>query len=188
MQQASSQNSLQRTNATLVAKYGDETAFLEKFNPSFQMEICGNTKDCFFGDYPTLATIKANYGDTVPRAWLIPQLYNLSEYCGVKDKLEGTPLKETAFVIATEYYYLKVSEMMLFFYRFKTGRYGRFYGNVDPLVIATALREFVKERNAEYDRQEKEERERQAEISSKNAITWEEYCRLNDIKDKDRPF
>ena len=186
MQQASSQDSQQKT--MLARKYGNRDAFLTKYNPSFQMQICSNAQVCFFGDYPTLAALRQSYGENAPKMWLIPQLVNLSEYCGVKDKLEGTPLEETAFVIATEYYYLKVSEMMLFFYRFKTGRYGRFYGNVDPLVIATALREFVKERNAEYDRKEKEERERQAEISSKNAITWEEYCRLNDIKDKDRPF
>ena len=163
-------------------------AFLTKFNPSYQMEICGNSNDCFFGEYPTLAEIRKNYGDKTPSAWLVPQLYNLSEYCGVKDKLEGAPLEETAFVIATEYYYLKISEIMLFFHRFKTGRYGRFYGCVDPLVITTSLREFVKERNAEYIKVEQEERMRLSEMSAKNAITWEEYCKLNGCIVEDNPL
>lgn len=78
--------------------------------------------------------------------WLLPQLYDLSEYCGVKNKLQGKPLEGCAHVIATEFYYLKVSELMLFFHRFKSGRYGKFYGTVDPLVITSALREFDAER------------------------------------------
>lgn len=147
------------------------------------MEICGNANDCYFGEYPTLAEIRKNYGDKVPTSWLIPQLYNLSEYCGVKEKLEGAPLKETAFVIATEFYYLKISEIMLFFHRFKTGRYGRFYGNVDPLVIVTSLREFMKERAIAIDRHEAELRERQRKEWKKTSITWDEYNRRNGISD-----
>ena len=90
--------------------------------------------------------------------WLVPQLYNLSEYCGCREKLQGTPLEECASVIAMEFYYLTVTELMLFFHWFKTGRYGRFYGSVDPLVITTSIREFIRERNTEIDRHEREER------------------------------
>ena len=80
-------------------------------------------------------------------------------------------------MIATEYYYLKVSELMLFFHRFKTGRYGRFYGSVDPLVITTSLRDFVRERGIAYEQHEQEERERREKEECKNAITYEEYLR-----------
>lgn len=172
----------------LVSKYGNREAFLTEFNPSYQMKVCDNTRECFFGDYPTLAEVKVNYGVNAPNMWLIAQLYNLSEYCGVKDKLRGTPLEETAFVIATEYYYLKISEIMLFFHRFKTGRYGRFYGNVDPLVITTSLREFVNERNTAYMKKEQEEYWRKQEESRKNAITWEEYCKRKGCEGKPNPL
>ena len=112
--------------------------------------------------------------------WLIPQLYNLSEYCGCKEKLQGKPLEECASIIANEFHYLKVSEMMLFFYRFKVGQYGRFYGSVDPLVITTSLREFLKERAYAYDRHEREERERQREEEMKNAVSWKQYCKMQE--------
>lgn len=188
MQQVSLQNSLQKTNSQLTERFGSVEVFLERFNPSFQMEICGDSNDCYFGEYPTLTEIRKNYGDKVPTSWLIPQLYNLSEYCGVKEKLEGAPLKETAFVIATEFYYLKISEIMLFFHRFKTGRYGRFYGNVDPLVITTSLRDFIVERNNAYMKKEQEEYWRKQEESRKNAITWEEYCKRKGIEGKPNPL
>lgn len=146
------------------------------------MKLCSDAQECFFGDYPTLAQIKVCYGDNAPKMWLIPQLYNLSEYCGVKDKLQGTALEETAFVIAAEYYYLKVTELMLFFHRFKCGRYGRFYGNVDPLVITTSIREFILERNFEIDNHEQAQRKLQYDEELKYAITREEYDKMKQEK------
>jgi hypothetical protein len=158
----------------LVAKYGDVEAFMKRFNPDCQKQICGNPDLCYFGDFPTLAQIRSGYGSNSAGTWLLPQLYNLSEYCGCKEKLKGKPIEDCADVIAMEFYYLKVSELMLFFHRFKTGRYGRFYGSVDPLVITTSLREFVRERAAAYERHDMEERE--AKERSSKPVTYEEYC------------
>ena len=107
--------------------------------------------------------------------WLIPQLYDLSEYCGVKDKLEGKSLEECASVIASEFYFLKVSELMLFFHRFKSGRYGKLYGSVDPLAITTSLREFLKERAREIERRKSMEMEAEERELRKNAISRDEY-------------
>ena len=165
----------------LVKKYGEREAVLTQFNPSYQREICTSADTCYFGDYPTLAELKG-YGKNFPTAWLIPQLYNLSEYCGCKDKLQGTPLEECAFTIAAEFYYLKISELMLFFHRFKAGRFGRFYGSVDPLVIVTSLREFLRERIYAIERRKQEEHEREREEWKKNAVTWPQYCKMQEEK------
>lgn len=145
------------------------------FNPDVQQDICGDHDICFFGGAPTLGQLNTTYGSQTAAMWLVPQLYNLSEYCGCKDKLEGKPLEECASVIATEFYFLSVSELMLFFHRFKSGKYGRFYGSVDPLVITTSLRDFLKERSNAYDEREKAEKEKADREAAKNAITWEEF-------------
>lgn len=149
---------------------------LVKYNPDTQMEICSDTQLCITGDYPTLAEMRRDYGSTIPTAWLVPQLQNLSWYCGVRDKLNANQLEECASIIAADFSYLKVSELMLFFHRFKSGRYGKFYGTVDPVLICQTLREFIKERNNEIDRIEAEERRLKREESAKKAVTWEEYC------------
>ena len=178
--------SSQRT--MMIQKYGSKTEFITTFNPDCQQQICANADNCFFGDYPTLGMVKEAYGSNMATAWLVPQLYDLSEYCGCKEKLQGKPLEECAGVIATEFYFLKISEIMLFLYKFKSGKYGRFYGSVDPLVITTSLREFLKERLYVYDKREQEIRDREAEESRKNAITWEQYCEMHNIKDKTHPL
>lgn len=169
-------NSLQKMMQSVVGKYGERNDMLVRYSPSAQIELSSNSDECFFGNYPTLAEMRA-YGANTPIAWLIPQLNNLSEYCGCKVKLQGEVLEETAHIIAQEYYHLKVSELMLFFYRFKAGRYGRFYGSVDPLVITTALRDFADERLAELRRHENAERMAKMEEERKGCITYEEYIR-----------
>lgn len=155
MQQKSWLASQQQTNL-LPSKYGTLNDFLQKFNPGQQMTVCSDSELCFFGDYPTLATVKASYGSNAPIMWIVPQLYDLSEYCGCRDKLSSRQLEECASIISTEFYFLKISELMLFFRRFKSARYGRFYGSVDPLIIMQSLRGFLKERNLTIDKAERE--------------------------------
>ena len=162
----------------LVQKYGSRESFLTTFTPDYQMQICNDSKHCILGEFPTLAEVKAAYGQNAPVAWMIPQLYSLSEYCGCRDKLQGKPLEECAFVISSEFYYLKVSEIMLFIHMFKSGKYGRFYGSVDPLVITTSLREFLNERLYIIRNYEQEQREKERENAKKGAITLEEYRRM----------
>ena len=171
---------LQQKSNEITLAYGNREKFLSTFNPDVQRDICGNPDVCFFGGAPTLGQLNATYGSQTAAMWLVPQLYNLSEYCGCKDKLEGNPLKECASVIATEFYFLSVSELMLFFRRFKSGRYGRFYGSVDPLVITTSLREFLQERAYAYERRKREERDRRREEEMKYAVSWPQYCKMQE--------
>jgi hypothetical protein len=180
-QQQSSNALLIKKTTTLINRYGDKNHFLAIFNPDLQAKACKFPDRCFFGDAPTLAEINITYGDTMATMWLIPQLYDLSEYCGCKDKLQGKPLEQCASVIAGEFFYLKVSELMLFFHRFKTGRYGRFYGAVDPLVITTSLRTFIEERAYEIERKEQQIRAEKERESRKTAMSYQEYLELNKI-------
>ena len=158
-----------------------------EFNPSAQMELCQYEDLCFFGNLPTLANVRNDYGTNAAVSWLIPQLFDLSEYCGCKGKISESQMEQCASVIATTFCWLKVSELMLFFHRFKTGRYGKFYGSVDPLVITTSLREFISERNDAYSRHEQEERERK-ERERQPGISWEEYCKRNGIEGRKTVF
>lgn len=150
---------------------------MQLFNPDLQREVCKDVELCLLGDAPTLAELNETYGEMSSAMWLVPQLFNLSEFCGCKTRLDEKQLEECACVVATEFSFLKVSEMMLFFYRFKSGKYGRFYGIVDPIIITTSLREYVNEINIEKDRYQQEEERKAAEESRKRAITYEEFCR-----------
>lgn len=182
MQQTTLQPSLPTTHidalkTAVLQKYGqDGLAVLEQYNPDCIFRRQMTADECFFGKYPTLGGLRAQYDSRFPSAWLMAHLYDLSEYCGCKDKLEGKALQQCASVIAMEFYYLKVSELMLFFHCFKSGRYGRFYGSVDPLVITQSLREFLKDRAYSHDRHKEEAEAHDQEEKRKTSETWEDYC------------
>ncbi len=180
MPPASCRSLTRRTRPSDLTAYATRKDFAVAHNPSVQLALCRNEEDCFFGGYPTLAGLNGAYGSTSAAYWLVPQLTDLSEFCGCKDKLTGGALKTCAVIIGQQYGYLKVSELMLFFYRFKTGRYGRFYGSVDPLIIMQALHEFIRERDAAYERRESAEREKQRKAWRDEAVTYSEYRRMRD--------
>ena len=151
--------------------------FLLANSPTRQFEVCRNENECFFGNSPTLAELCKNYGAGLPKAWLIPQLDNLSEYCNLKEKASTEQLRDLAIIIYNDYHWLKIDELMLFFYRFKSYHYKCFYSYFDPMVVLGSLKLFLVERNASYERAAQTRREKQAEIDRRNAITYEEYQR-----------
>lgn len=153
-----------------------------------QAAVCRDVGKAFFADYPTLAELNTAFSWNTATQWLVPELLDLSEFCGCKDKLTRKQMEQLADVIAANYGYMKISELMLFFQRFKTGRYGRFYGAVDPMVVTSALRVFDKERGEAYGRHEQEERKAREERERPQCVTWEEYCRMRGIEGRKNPM
>ena len=162
-------------------KYGSLSDFMRVMTPDQQMFAAKNPERAFFGEAPTLAIMRKTYGDNFPASWLLPQIYDLVVYCNSKGTLNEQQMEFLAEAIVNEYFYLKASELLLFFYRFKTGAYGHFYGVVDPMKIIMALDEFRKERDMAIRKHEHEVRDKAVEDHAKTAITAQEYCRRKGI-------
>ena len=161
-----------------MQKYGAKDNFLLLFNPSNQEEFVQAREQCFFGTAPTLGELNASYGKEMAKAWLIPQLFDLSEFCGCKGKITEAQMEQTAGMLAQQYHYIKVTEWMVFFYNFKMGKYGKFYGKVDPMVITTAMPAFLNERAHEIEAKEDAKRKAERERWAKECVTREEYERM----------
>lgn len=183
-QQLSSTRYCQR-KSDIMDKYGSTAKdFLLTVTPSQQPILYKDIQDCYFGDYPTLSELNGAYSPKTAQAWLVPQLLDLSEYCGVKEKFTTNQLNQCSDIIANDYAYLKVSEIMLFFARFKRCHYGHLYGTVDPLIIIGALKEFCCERNVAYYERNKNKEEQRISESLKNTCSWKEYAERNGKNDK----
>lgn len=152
----------QEKKLAIQSKFGNQDSFLQKVNPQTQAAFAVKQQQAVMGNYPTLTDICLAYGKTFSEQWLYPQIADLAMFTGAKN-LTKEQMRGLASVIAVEYRYLKVTELLLFFHRFKTGRYGRFYGSVDPMVITCALREFMKERNTLIDIYEREIHDKEME-------------------------
>ena len=161
------------------SKYGSRQQLMATFAVDQQAAHTATHRlhRCFMGTAPTLVDVDQAFGEGTGEEWLTYQLAELSEFCGVQTKMLPGQLMRLASIIRNGYYDLKLTELEVFFSWFKLGRYGRFFGAVDPLVITTALREFRRERDRIHEGYEREEarRRREAALSSPTAMTREEY-------------
>lgn len=161
-------SALQRNADNVIKMFGSDNEFKMKVTPDKQVAFGKNKEAAVMGNYPTLIDINAAYGNGFAVEWLMQHIANLAMHTGAKN-LSVTQEHELAEIICAEYPHLKITEIMLFFYRFKTGRYGRFYGNVDPMIIVCALREFMSDRAEIIDhalqQQRREEQERDRELN-----------------------
>lgn len=163
-------------------RYGDSQAFLKQLNPDTQPLAVRHPERAYMGTAPTLAVVRAAYTEEVAELWLMAQVENMNDFCGVSRKMTLPQMQELARMMLAEVPYLKTSELLLFFHRFKAGHYGEFFGVVDPQRVLSGLQAFLSDRRSELDRYQREEAARQRdaarEASSARAITYAEYCQM----------
>ena len=161
---------------------GDIEKFMLRFNPEIQkklLKVGAGHVECMSYNYPTLEQSATIWGDEGIQLWILVQLEDLNNFCGVKDKMTPAQLKDLSAIILYQYGVMKISEFALFLINFKSGKYGQFYGSVDPLIITNALNEFMTDRVVEFQiserKQEMLENERKRAEWKKTAITYEQY-------------
>lgn len=154
-------------------------ALLNLYHVNKSIAITNDPNECYFGGAPTLWNANLCYGNGTSEEWLIYQLTDLSEFTGVSKKITAPQISQMAQLIVGDYGYLKITEVMLFFRRFKIGRYGTFYGNVDPLVIMNSFDKFLVERNDTIDAyySELEIRKANADIGNEKCVSYQDYLK-----------
>ena len=158
-------------------------SLLNTFSPDKQITMCADEKIAILDDSPTLTDINICYGRNTAVMFLIPQLLNISEFCGAREKFTDRQIEETAHLIASNYPWLKILELMTFFKQFKMGQYGQFYGSVDPMRITSALREFLLFRREIYaDYENFLTQQRIEEEKKKPHMSFEEWKAMKEAK------
>lgn len=169
------------TSNNTVQRFGDAKKFAETFNPDLQKHCASNIERTFTGSAPTINHLMHSYKDEQVRIWIMIQLEDLNTFAGTKNKMNPRQMMMICDILITEYRYLKASELLLFFFQFKSGKYGELYGSVDPLRITSALVEFASYRRAELfkiDNKIREERKEREKLKhTKTAISRNRYLR-----------
>lgn len=138
--------------------------------------MASDVRDSIMGDYATLDEINDAYdNDNAGAMWLVAAIENINEFCASKS-MTNEQINDVAYMISKEYKNMKHSQLQLFFYRFKCGYFGKFYGKIDPMVITCALKDFANE--CEQQRQEYLNEEylvrKQAEDNLRQAV-WHQW-------------
>ena len=175
-------------------KYGNWSNFYAKFSPKKQATFAEHPEGCYLGSSPVLIDIKHIYGKAQMREWLAAQ-FGYAITCFGKafvghelierDKQTGEIIKPNPIIVeyinslCINYSGIKLSEWMLFLFRFRCGRYGKVYGDLTPDYCNDAIKAFLKERNGEIDVYERRLKSKERK-NEKQAVTYDEYLRMKE--------
>ena len=128
----------------LRKSYQSYENFNVEVNPDTQVLFASDERKSIMEGYSTLGMLDSAFGPESASSWLVTALANLNKFTGSKN-MDDEQTKKLALLLAQEYKNMKYSVMQMFFYRFKCGHFGKFYGKVDPMVITCALKDFAEE-------------------------------------------
>ena len=124
----------------LKEKFGDLDSFLMKVSPEAQV-LMSDFNKAVSDEYPTLDDVSRTYGKNAAKIWLCSQIVSLAIFGDAKNLTKGQ-IEELASIIAIKYKDLKVSEVLHFFYCFKSGRFNP-SETISPMSIIISLRDFI---------------------------------------------
>lgn len=111
-----------------------------------------NAERAYMADCPTLMQYDALYGEGSSAYWIELQVSGLFGTSTSKDNGLADGIRIFSQAFAQEVRQYKLSELMLFFARYKAGRYDNSYSSFDTKRIGNAFfKEFLPQRNAEID-------------------------------------
>ena len=167
--------SSQETMTKMSAVFSEK--IMHDYSPLLCQEYASKYLDrCFSGTAPTLTRLRLASPGT-EKTWLEAQISYLNTFCGTEKKMDNLQIDAISNAFVNSYGYIKLTELMVFFANIASGKFGKFYGAVDPMQIMTNFCEFMKYRSVMLDKIESERRsaEREAMLNNPKCITRAEY-------------
>lgn len=139
-----------------MEKWKDHSDVERVFSPANWGYTVSNSEKAYTSDCPTLQKYDVAYGENMSADWIYIQVLALYGSSSNKDKGVADGIRIFAQSFSSQVKTFKLSEMMLFFARYKAGRYDNSYSTFDAKRIGNAFfKEFIPERNNELDRIER---------------------------------
>ena len=173
-----------------IEEFGEQYVLFLNKNPTLQKRISSvpTVYDSVKNGGISFVEIDKYFKEGASEWWIKTMVIDLFMVIGAFDATTPYQFKAIAQRIRQEYYHVSPGELTRFFYEFSMGEYGEIYvgRTVNPQKLFIALERYmskVYEKRAEIDSQKNVERQKKDyEESVKNAVSYEEYCR---IKGKD---
>lgn len=95
----------------------------------------------------SLAKIKKAYSEDWTLAYISLWIVNINEFLNVSRPMSEPQIEETSFLILSQYYYLKLSDITLIFTKAKRGDWGPLYESLDGMKILSWFEKYANERS-----------------------------------------
>lgn len=147
-----------------LTKWKSPSDIERQFSPNNWGYTLSHPDKAYMAECPTLVAYEQIYGEGVSADWIYLQVLALYGSSGNREKgiADGILLFAQSFAQEVKTY--KLSELMLFFARYKAGKYDNSYASFDARRIGNAFfNEFRKERNNELDKINRERMQKEIE-------------------------
>lgn len=148
---------LSKENKVFLARFKTRGDVELMFNPKHWEYALKKPYRAYMANCPTLSSYDMMYGEGASADWIYIQVMAIFGSSSNKDKEQVDAIGLFASSFAQEVKAYKLSELMLFFGRYKAGRYDNSYSTFDTKRIGNAFfKEFLPQRAAEIDVAERE--------------------------------
>ena len=155
---------MRHEKTVFLTKWKSPSDVERQFSPSNWVYAISNPDKAYMADCPTLLDYGELYGRNCPADWIYLQVLALYGTSNNREKGTADGILLFAQSFAQEVKNFKLSELMLFFARYKAGKYDNSYSSFDAKRIGNAFfTEFIKERNRELDRITREQTQQEIE-------------------------
>ena len=159
----------------LRARTGNFQSFMRTYSPAMMEDVAKDLGRAYNGIAPTLEAVRRAFGENADIGWLCMLLDDFIDFCG-KGTLTSRQ-KEHIAQMMRKNSNLKVTEILLFFWRLCNANYGRVYGSIDPLFIMDGFNKFLKQREKEFGEYVVTTTDDEVVISDWPVIGFEEFKR-----------
>ena len=183
-----------------LIRYNDGAGLVAKLGAEQMPQVAAKAEEiyCNITRYPTLKGTAQALGRKQVTVWLNGLLTNTVLWAGIRlsptdqetgINLDANRISQTAEAIQTAAPWMTTPDVLIFLQRFKEGRYERFYGTYSPQVVMQSLQQYLKEREREMQRLDRERLNRkvmrEAAEAKQNAITREQWEAIKAKQQKD---
>ena len=162
-----------------LAKWKDRSDIIRSFSPVHWGYTAQHPERAYTAGCPTLLQFDTAYGEGSSAYWVETMVTGLFGASSSREKGNADGIQVFCEAFASQAKGFKLSELMLFFARYKAGRYDNSYASFDARRIGNAFfKEFIRERNSELDainrsaEQERIERRRFTPPDGYSSLSW----------------
>lgn len=172
-----------------MMKYQTPSEIEQLFSPVHWSYAINNIERAYLAECPTIFDYSEKFGIEYASMWIRSQVMALYGSSSNREKGVADGIKLFCDSFTAQVKGFKLSEMMIFFARYKAGKYDNSFSSFDARRIGNAFfNEFIPERNYELDRiyrqQEQKDREARRFIPPPGYTSLSWYKKLKTLADK----
>lgn len=113
--------------------------FKQAFSPQNEFVYALQEQRCHRGKAPSIMAAVAEFGIEAVGEVVGNLVDDFVSFTPARSRFSDNHRRQICWVIITQYRSMKITQLMLFFVKCKSGFFGKFYTNIEPMDITIAL-------------------------------------------------